>query len=179
MAHAKKQQGRPAHKPSEASTAASAGKSAGSTLRAFYVELSSNLDTLTAFIADPLAIAKREGLGEEEMELLFSGDQGRIYESLRPDLVFSTPQPQSNPGQAEAAAQAASATAPAAQAAPVPAPQPGWGVAQASYYGQPQPSAYPYGYGWPGYWPAGSGYYPDPYASGTSPCSARPQEEKR
>ena len=172
MAHAKKQQGGHAHKPSEGATAASAGKVAGSKLRAFYVELSSNLDTLAAFIADPLAIAKREGLGKEEIELLFSGDQGKIYASLRPDLVFSTPQPPSNPGQAGAAAQAAPAPAP-------PVPQPGYGAAQGYSYGQSQPGAYPYGYAWPGYWPAPTGFFPGSFVSGTSPCSAESQEQKR
>lgn len=132
------------------------GSSAGSTthkdglsLRAFYVRLASDLDSLSRFIADPHAVAKEAGLSEEDTELLFSGDQGRIYVSLRPDLVPSVPlpaQPQGNAPNTGAAAQ------PAAPASP-PAWQQGYGGAWQQGYG----GGYPGVWSWPGQIPYG--YY--------------------
>lgn len=162
MAHTKKAHDRsPATEPTKPSTAssASAGNTSVSGLRAFYVELSSNLDKLSAFIADPAAVARREGLSNEETELLFSGDQGRIYASLRPELMVSPPPPQP----------AAAPTGAAAQAAPAPA-------AQGSPGGSPWPNAYPYGYAWPSYSPGFSGYQ-DPYGQNVSPYPA-PQSQR-
>jgi hypothetical protein len=74
------------------SPAASAGNERKA-LRKFLVELASDLDRLCSFIADPQAVATEAGLGEEDRALLFSGDQGRIYAALRPDLVPSVQTP--------------------------------------------------------------------------------------
>lgn len=156
MSHSKKAEEKPAAKkhvkPLHTSSTPSAGSSAGSGLRAFYVGLASNLDRFSGFVADPAAVAKQSGLSKEETDLLFSGDQGRIYASLRPETVPKPPQPQQSK---EGGAAMQAAPAPAA-----PAPQ-----------GYP----YPYGYGWPGYWPATS-----PYFQTSSPCPAKqPREQKR
>ena len=163
MAHSKKAEGKPAVKkqvkPSHTSSAASAGSSTGSGLRALYVELASDLDKFSDFVADPAAVVKQSGLSKEETDLLFSGDQGRIYASLRPEMVPMPPQPQQSTGQAGAASQAAPAPAPPSQSA--------W------------PNAYPYGYGWPSYWPAISPY-PGSFVQTASSCpTKRLPEQKR
>lgn len=163
MAHTKKahdrSQAREPVRPSKASSA-SAESSSSSGLRAFYVELSSNLDKLSDFIADPAAVARRAGLSKEETELLFSGDQGRIYASLRPELMVPPP-----PAPQPAAGQPGAAT----QAAPAPA-------AQGSPGASPWPNPYPYGYAWPSYSTGFSGYQ-DPYGQNAFFCPA-PQSQQ-
>ena len=171
MAHSKKAEGKHAvkkqAKPSHTSSAASAGSSTGSGLRALYVELASNLDKFSNFVADPAAVVKQSGLSKEETDLLFSGDQGRIYASLRPEMVPTPPQPQQSTGQAGAATQAAPAPGPASPQSPWPNAYP---------YGF---NASPYGYGWPSYWPATSPY-PGSFVQTASSCpTKRPPEQKR
>lgn len=160
MAHGKKHDRPSADKQSGS---VSQENATGPRLKAFYVELSSNLDKFSSFVADPRGFAEREGLSKEEMDLLFSADQGRIYASLRPDLVASPPPTPPNPGPA------------GAQAAPAPASpvQP-----QGYSYAMPWSVPYGYSYGWPSYWPASSCPGQDAYLQGML-SAAQQQEVKR
>jgi len=111
-------------------------------LRKFFVRLASDLELFCRFVANPEAAAKQAGVTEEDRELLFSGDQGRIYAALRPDLVPQMVQPAAAANE-QAASQAACPGATPAGCAAAPGASP-WGVV-------------PYGY----YWLM---YYPMPYA---------------
>jgi hypothetical protein len=143
----------------QTSSPASAGSRTASKLGAFYVDLASNLDKFSAFIADPAAAAEREGLSKEDIDLLFSGDQVKIYACLRPEMIPTPPQPQQPDGEAGAAAQAAPAP-------PSPFP-PGYP------YASQWPYPYGYGYGWPA--PASS-----PEVQPASSCPApQPTEQKK
>jgi hypothetical protein len=120
----------------------------------FYVRLAGDVDFLSDFIADSQAVAKRE-LSEGEREVLFSGDQGRIYSTLRPDLIPKTPPAPPQP-------QPAAAPQPGAAADPNRAvclhAMPPVTVIYPFHYGQQAAAAYPYSAGYP-YWPS----WPPPY----------------
>lgn len=116
-------------------------------LRAFFVSLASDLDMYSRFVASPRAVAEASNLSPDEIALLFSGDQGRIYAALRPDLIPKTP-PQ---------------PAPAAQPAPAPTPQPiPYPYGMQNPYAQPSPYGYPSPYGMQNPY-ASNPYVPDPY----------------
>lgn len=120
MAHKKTTKKRtPAESIQPASAETQVATDTSTRLRSLYVRLASDPGELSAFIANPQEAAKAAGLSPQESEVLFSGDQGRIYLALRPESASATP--------------------------PAPVPQPGGTNAggQAASYGQ-QPSAYPY-----------------------------------
>src|SRR5712671_6854139 len=106
-------------------------------LKRFMVSLASDVDALTNFMRDPRAAMDHGGLLPEEQDIILSGDQGRIYATIK-GLPLPPP---------------ADAPAPTAQLQPAPAAQP-----QPMPYGSPagQPI---YGYGAP-QWPPGYYYVP-------------------
>jgi len=116
-------------------------------LKDYMVELASNVDRLAAFMKDAPAALRDAGLSEADQALLQSGDQSRIYATLRnlplPPAASPSPAPQlptvvaaqypyGVPGQSAAAA-------PSAQGAyAMPQwPAAGYGYAQPSYYAPP------------------------------------------
>jgi hypothetical protein len=125
-------------------------------LMEFYVRLAGDVDFLSDFIADPQAVAKRE-LGEAEREVLFSGDQGRIYSTLRPDLIPKIPPAPPQP-QPVAASQPGAAADPHRAACLNVFGVPPVTVIYPFHYGQQAAAAYPYSAGYP-YWPS----WPPPY----------------
>lgn len=171
MAHSKRAEKHPAKKParrSQASSAASAKAKESPNLRALYVELAGNLDKLSAFIADPEAVAKSAGLSEEERELLFSGDGVRIYASLRPGVMETLLKQQPAGTATGEAAQAAPPATPPPQAFPAAQGYPGW------------PWTMPYGYG------SAAAYQPPAYQapaaptmlSSPAPQPSQPEQER-
>lgn len=125
MAHKKTTgtQRTPAKSTKPASAAGSGATEAPSTkpsrLRALYVELASDPAKLSAFIADPQAVVKAAGLSKEEAEILFSGDQGRIYMALRPESPVTPPPAPPQPSAAQPASAEAAASPEAARITPV------------------------------------------------------------
>ena len=63
--------GRESHDPGQAMT-----------LKAYMVLLATDLDKLSEFVADSRQAAERAGLSRDDQEVLFSGDQNRIYQTV-------------------------------------------------------------------------------------------------
>jgi hypothetical protein len=109
-------------------------------LKTFLTELAGSVDKLSDFIADPKATAEAAGLSEESRDVLFSGDQNRIYVAI--GGIQLTP-----PGQE--GEEAPAAEQPAAAAMPQVHPQfvvaaidPGAQQYPPQMYGQQSPYAY-------------------------------------
>jgi hypothetical protein len=72
-------------------------------LKQFMVNLASDIGGLSRFIANPQTVATEAGLSQEDRDILFSGDQNRIYAAL---AGIEPPKPQETPpAPAEAAAE--------------------------------------------------------------------------
>src|SRR5436853_3992952 len=80
-------------------------------LKQFMVNLASDIGGLSKFIANPQAVATEAGLSQEDRDILFSGDQNRIYAAL---AGIEPPKPQETPP-APAPAAAEGQPAPATQ----------------------------------------------------------------
>ena len=78
-------------------------------LKTFLTELAGSVEKLSEFIADPKANAEAAGLSEESRDVLFSGDQNRIYLAI--GGIQLTP-PGQEGEEAPAAEQAAAAPTP-------------------------------------------------------------------
>ncbi len=52
-------------------------------LKSYLSQLAIDPDLYSAFVSDPQAAAKKAGLTREDCEVLFSGDQNRIYTALQ------------------------------------------------------------------------------------------------
>src|SRR5689334_14258486 len=81
-------------------------------LKQFMVKLASDIDGLSKFIANPQEVATEAGLSQEDRDILFSGDQNRIYGALagieppKPQEAAPTPPEAAAGEQPSAAAQA-------------------------------------------------------------------------
>ena len=127
-------------------------------LKRFMVSLASDVDALTNFMRDPRAAMDHGGLLPEEQDIILSGDQGRIYATIK-GLPLPPPAEAPAPPQMPTVVatmlqgQQGASPAPTAQLQPAPAAQP-----QPMPYGSPagQPI---YCYGVP-QWPPGYYYVP-------------------
>jgi hypothetical protein len=144
-------------------------------LKRFMVKLASEPDTLADFMRDPRSAMDHAGLLPEQQDIVMSGDQGRIYATIKgmplppaapapsplqlPTVVSTMlDPPHGQPGSATAGQPAAQAAMNVA--AHLPAAQPAMHVvapgAQAGqpayYYAVPQGQPIYYIVGWP-YWP--------------------------
>ncbi|HVG22796.1 MAG TPA: hypothetical protein VND45_01470 [Thermoanaerobaculia bacterium] len=111
-------------------------------LKEFMLELATNLDRLSEFVASPRPTAEAAGLGEDELDVLFSGDQGRIYLALAKGESAPPRPPEADAPQ---------------QQAPQPQPFPQPQAAQGAQQGQQVYYAYPQ------MWPGGYGQQPQVY----------------
>jgi hypothetical protein len=135
-------------------------------LKRFMVKLASEPDALADFMRDPRGAMDHAGLPPEEQEIVLSGDQGRIYATIKgmplppaspapsplqlPTVVSTMlEQPQGQPAAAAAAPHfmKVAAHAPAEQPAYYAAP-----AGQPVYYAAPHGQPIYYIVGWP-YWP--------------------------
>lgn len=124
-------------------------------LKRFMVKLASEPDTLADFMRDPRGAMDHAGLLPDEQDIVLSGDQSRIYATIK-GMPLPPPSPapsplqlptvvstmlEQPPGQPAAAAQTAMKVA-----AQAPAGQPVY------YYAAPHAQPIYYIVGWP-YWP--------------------------
>jgi len=141
-------------------------------IKRYMVKLASDVEALTDFMRDPRTMMDRAGLLPEEQDILLSGDQGRIYATLKglplppaapapsplqlPTVVSTMLDqgqqvPAAQPAQTAQASQAGAAAAAPAQPAAlqqtlvyaVPVAQPAY------YYAVAQPQPVYYIAGWP------------------------------
>ena len=100
-------------------------------LKRFMVSLASDVDALTNFMRDPRAAMDHAGLPPEIQDIVLSGDQGRIYATIK---GLPLPPPAEAPAPPQMPTVVATMLQGQQGAAPAPAAQP-----------QPQPQPMPYG----------------------------------
>src|SRR5712672_2775928 len=122
-------------------------------LKRFMVSLASDVDALTNFMRDPRAAMDHGGLLPEEQDIILSGDQGRIYATIKGLPLpppAEAPAPPQMPTVVATMLQGQQGAAPAPTAQPQPMPY-GSPAGQPIYcYGAPQwPPGYYYVPTWP------------------------------
>jgi hypothetical protein len=108
-------------------------------LKRYMVELASDVGKLADFMLDPRAAMEATGLSKDSQDVLMSGDQGRIYATLK-GLPIPAAAPAPSPPQLPTVV--ATMLQPREAAAPVggPSAAAGWPVQSPVYYGAvPQP----------------------------------------